>query len=107
MTPQQRRLSDYTASRLATYKTLIVGDAGWGYLAGFEVYNLLLSALPSIVGIGLRSMFLPLFLKSAGKGVVVGRGVTIKLPNYISLGNGVLIDDYACIAVRLSPEGPS
>jgi len=106
LSPQQKRFMETKDSRLAVYKKLIVGSGSWLSFIGFETYNLLLSNLGSILGLGLRSLIAPLFFKSCGKGVVIGRGVTIRIPNRISIGAGTIIDDGAAINVG-QDEDPS
>ena len=105
MSAQQRRFSVGGISRFETYKELIAADSSFAFFLGFELYNLLLSNPPSLFGAGLRSLLLPCFLKSMGKGCVIGRGVTIRQPSRISLGRSVLIDDYAVLDVRSPGAG--
>ena len=99
MSPQQRRFSA-AEGRLATYKEFLVGEESYLSFAGFELYNLLLSNIPSIVGLGLRSLALPFLFKGCGKGLVLGRGVVIRQPKNISVGRGVIVEDYAALDVR-------
>src|SRR5262245_10546643 len=87
MTPQQRQFSS-TQSELEKYKQLLVGDAGWGALAGFELYGVSLSCVPGALGMLSRRLTLPLFLNRCGSGIKIGRSVTIRQPKRISLGNG-------------------
>ncbi len=100
MSKQQRRFSGELRSPLAVYREFMVGDRSWFHFAGFELYNLLLSNLPSIVGLGLRRFTLPLFLGAGGKKSTIGRGVSIRQPSQIALGTGAIIDDYAVLDVR-------
>lgn len=98
MTPQQRMFS--TKQSLGAYKYTVVGNKGWLHFTTFELYTLFLSQLPSIAGIALRRLCLAPFFRNCGKGLVVGTGVTFRAPSYISLGRGVVIDDYALVDVR-------
>jgi acetyltransferase-like isoleucine patch superfamily enzyme len=100
MSPQQKRFAARGLSRLQTYKDFVVGDKGWGFLFAFELYNLLIAPLPTLVGIGLRSLCLPMFLRHVGKGTIVGHDVAIRQPHRISLGRSVIVDDGAVLDIR-------
>jgi len=63
MTAQQRRISTSSKGKLTTYKELMVGDASWGHFISFELYSLLCAGLPTAIGLGLRTLALPLLLK--------------------------------------------
>lgn len=104
LTPQQRRIAGAAKGRLQTYKEVLVGDGSWGKFLAFEFYNLLFSNTPSIFGIGIRQYLLPPFLKSSGKGIYIGRGVTIRVPSQITLGRGAFVDDFAVLDVRTESE---
>lgn len=100
MTAQQRQFAGEKTSPLKTYKHVMVGEKGWLFFICFELYRLFFTNLESIFGIGLRRIFLPLFLKKSGKGLVVGNGVTIRQPHRISFGKKVILDDYSLVNVR-------
>jgi acetyltransferase-like isoleucine patch superfamily enzyme len=100
MSPQQKRFSAQGLLRLKAYKDFVVGDKGWGFLFAFEVYSLFVSSCSTLLGIGLRSLLLPMFFKRFGKGTVVGRGVAIRQPHLISLGRSVIVDDGAVLDIR-------
>ena len=104
LTPQQQRFRKKGSKALVAYKNLMVANKGWLYLSGFEIYNLLFSGLPGIVGMGLRNLSLRLFTKSYGKGTVVGRDVLIRQPSRVALGRGVIIDDFSVLDVRDSGQ---
>lgn len=103
MTPQQRAFASDRGS-LNTYRQVMVGEAGWGSFIAFEFYRLLLANMESILGIALRRLVLPVFLKRAGRGLVVGHGVTFRQPGKITVGKKVIIDDYALVDVRTKPD---
>lgn len=100
MTPQQKRFSSSSKSVLEVYRELVVGDKGWFYLLGYELYHMVLAGLGGMAGYGLRRVLLPPLLSEGGKGVSVGKGVIIRQPNRVHLGKNVLIDDYAALDVR-------
>ncbi len=107
MTPQQQRFSARGSKGLSTYRNLWVGDRGWGSLVGYELYNLLLCGLPGILGYAGRSLALRSFLDSYGKGTMVGRNVLIRQPARVSLGSGVILDDYCVLDLRDKAGKPS
>lgn len=53
--------------------------------------------LPSSIGIGLRLLIVPLFLKKCGKGLTLKEGVIFKFPERITLGSHVGISEYSVI----------
>lgn len=104
MTPQQRQFVAGKHSPFITYKHIIVGEKSWLYFILFELYRLLFTNIESIFGIGLRRLFLPLFLKKCGKGLVVGNGVSIRQPNRIKFGKKIILDDYSLVNVRTKQD---
>lgn len=100
MTPQQQRFRARGSKGLVTYRNLVVGDGGWIQLLGYELYNLIAAGLPGIAGYGLRTVTLPYLLKQFGKGSMVGKDVLVRQPNRVSLGKGVILDDYAVLDAR-------
>ncbi|MCB0345238.1 MAG: hypothetical protein KDD66_08965 [Bdellovibrionales bacterium] len=104
MTAGQRRLTTGSQGQFSAYRKLMVGEKGLFSLAGFELYNLLLAPLPSGLGLALRQAALRAFLKDAGRGIVVGRSVTIRNPAAISIGPKAVIDDYATLESRVDED---
>lgn len=100
MSAQQKRFTQPKKGMLATYRELTVGDAGYGALALFELYSLLFTNLPALPGYAARRAALPWILKRA-VAPTVGKGVTLRTPNRISLGRGVILDDYSVLDIRI------
>jgi acetyltransferase-like isoleucine patch superfamily enzyme len=100
MTPQQRMFSDTSKSGLAAYRQLAVGDASLAYFLAYELAQLLSSNLPGLPGFGARTLLYPWLFKECGRRPAIGRGVLLRIPNQMSIGSGVLIDDYASLDVR-------
>ena len=98
MTPQQKQFS--VAGGLPQYRELISGDRSWLFFIGFELYTFLFSNLASIVGLALRRITLPIFLRAGAGSLVIGKGLTIRQPHRIRLGKGVILDDYVTLDVR-------
>lgn len=101
---QQKRFSGGGARK---YREFLVGEACLGHFIGFELYNLFLMDLPTVLGLGLRRLTLPLLLKSGGKKAVIGRGVTLRQPARITLGSGVILDDFAVLDYRAEADPTS
>ena len=78
---------------LYQYKSLILGDQGWWALIKFEIIVTCFSWIPGALGLGLRSLFFPCLFKKTGKKVVFGRGLNIRAPHKITIGDRVIIDD--------------
>jgi len=100
MTPQQATLSDVRRSGLAAYRELAVGSAGWVSCIFNEVVQGLSGWIPGLVGFAARAALYPYLFKSCGRRPAIGRGGLIRVPGQISLGSGVLIDDFVTLDVR-------
>ena len=105
MTPQQEQLTDISAGPLALYRSLAVGAGSWAELLYYEMCATLLSPLPGLLGFGLRGLAYPYLFKRCGKRPALGRGVIIRVPGQISIGSGVLVDDFAVLDVRGAAGG--
>lgn len=99
-TPKQKQLS---TGALATYKEFFGASTSWPILALSDVQSFLLGNLPGIVGFGLRALTWPALLKKCGARPGIGRGVQIRNPKAVTLGNKNLIDDH----VIIDPQGPA
>jgi acetyltransferase-like isoleucine patch superfamily enzyme len=97
MTPQQARLS---TGGLGVYRDFAVGNGSWFSLFQYELLTTLFGNVPGLLGLGTRAIFYPALLKSAGRRPAIGRGVVLRNPARISLGDRVLVDDYAVLDVR-------
>ncbi|MFQ5786845.1 MAG: DapH/DapD/GlmU-related protein [Thermodesulfobacteriota bacterium] len=87
-------------SRLSTlrrYKGKVSGNDKWLSFLEFELVTLLFSNLPSCVGYFLRKLFYNRIFKSVGRSVIIGKGMTIRNPHNITIGNRVAIDDYSML----------
>ena len=100
MTPQQEYLSSSKKSGLTLYREFAVGNGSFPFFLGYELVTLLCSNLPGLLGYGLRSGLYPLLLGRCGRRPAVGRGVVIRNPRRMILGDQVLLDDYAVLDVR-------
>ena len=89
----QKELLSKKTSLSHKYSSLVVGQKGFFKLLRFELINLLFSGLPGALGLALRKAFYPSLFRKAGKGVVFGRGLTLRHPHKITLGDNCVIDD--------------
>ena len=96
----QSYLSDRKTGALAKYQRMIVGTTGIPGLLKYELLTGLFGGMPGLPGLALRSYFYRFLLKKIGKGVAIGRDVTIRHPNRIEIGNRVVIEDGAVLDAR-------
>lgn len=93
----RRALEGEGGSALSKYRALAVGRKGLWALLKYELAMTLLAPLPGAAGYALRKLFYPYLLGGMGKGVVIGRNVTLRHPHRIRLGEGVVVDDFAVL----------
>ena len=106
LTPQQRHFTA-VEGRFAKYRRFVSGDASLLHFLTFELYSLFLSNLGSIAGFALRSIALPRLFARCGRGLAVGKGGVVRQPNRISVGSGVILEDYVTLDVRSNEENPA
>jgi len=92
-TELQARLASSGESALDKYRNIAVGRSGLGPLLRYELACWLLAPMPGALGYLVRGKLYPKLLRSAGRGLVVGRNVCLRHPSRIRLGSGVIIDD--------------
>lgn len=93
-------LAEGNASPLQTYRRLTVGEAGFGPFLRYELLTMFLGPMPGGLGFLLRKkLYRPLF-KRVGRGLIIGRNVTLRHPGSISLGDNVTIDDNCLVDAR-------
>ena len=100
------KLTGDKVSSVRMYRLLTTGQQGWGYFFVYEFLTCLFGPMPGALGFFFRKKLYPLFFKSSGKGLIIGRNVVIRNPRSISLGDQVTIDDNCLVDARGSgPEG--
>ncbi|MEM1445434.1 MAG: acyltransferase [Planctomycetota bacterium] len=97
-------LKDESTGALTKYMLLVLGKKSVVKLAWFEVVMLLTQNLPGALGILLRRKLWKTFLGYVGRNVVIGRGVTVRHPHRIRLGDNVVIDDHAVLDAKGSQD---
>ena len=82
------------------YRRLFVGRDSWGAFLRYELLTSGLGQLPGAVGYALRKRFYPSLFARMGRGTVIGRSVVLRAPGSISLGDHVMVDDYAVLDAK-------
>lgn len=98
--PLRETLYEKRESPLKKYIRLVLGTGGFLALLNYELRILLLANLGGALGIYLRQKFYRPLFKHMGRNVILGKGITIRQPSKISLGDNVAIDDYCAMDVR-------
>jgi acetyltransferase-like isoleucine patch superfamily enzyme len=99
-TEMQATLTDEKTSSLKKYQELVLGTRGLGSLIKYELITTLFGPIPGAGGFLFRKIFYRSLFKKAGRNVVFGRSITIRHPHKISLGDNVVIDDYAVLDAK-------
>ncbi len=94
------QLTDSNKSAFARYQDLALGSNSLWYLFKYELIMLLVSWLPGALGLVLRKALYPFILRSVGRNVVFGQGVSIRHGLKITLGDNVIIDDGAVLDAK-------
>ncbi|RBP49621.1 acyltransferase [Arenicella xantha] len=94
------QLTDSSKSAFARYQDLALGSGSLWYLIKYELIMLFSSWVPGALGLVLRKFLYPRILKSVGRNVVFGQGVTIRHGNKIVIDDGVIIDDGAVLDAK-------
>ncbi len=95
--PDTRYVLREKGSALEKYKKLAPGEVGLFRLLYYEFAITLFTNIPGALGYLLRRIFFPPLFKSCGRGVVFGRGMTIRNPMNIEIGDGVVFDDHVLL----------
>jgi acetyltransferase-like isoleucine patch superfamily enzyme len=103
-TAMQAALTDVNKSALKKYQELVVGTDKLGDLIKIELLTLIFGSIPGALGLFLRKFFYRFMFKRVGRNVVFGRSITIRHPNKITIGNNVVVDDYAVLDAKGSRE---
>jgi len=93
-------LENEGASAFRKYQELNVGSPGPWAFARYELLLVLLSGLPGAAGYFLRQKLYRALWGRCGRGVVIGRNVTIRHPHRIVLGDRVVIDDHCVLDAK-------
>lgn len=106
--PLTEQLNQTESSLLKTYQAKVLGDDNIGSLIQYELATLLLNNISGGLGYVLRKKFYPTLFKKVGKGAIFGKGIVLRHPGKITMGDGVAIDDYSLLdASGAGEEGVS
>lgn len=86
-------LNDPKRSAFQRYRELCYGSVSTGRVIWTELLLLLIGSLPGALGLFLRSKLYPGLFRSVGHKVLFGRGMTLRHPHKIAIGDGTLFDD--------------
>jgi len=99
-------LLDRRASALEKYRDLVVGsDSGFAGLLLYELVTSLTADFPGALGLLLRRAAYRALLGRLGSGSALGRGIVVRHPRRISIGEQVLIDERCILDAKGHPEG--
>jgi len=85
-------------SSVSRYKDKVLGkNKSYLRLAQYELSQLLISNMGGGLGYFLRKLLMVSLFHRFGKGVILGKGITLRAPGNISLGENVAIDDYTLL----------
>jgi serine acetyltransferase len=102
----QEAMIDRRRSPIEKYRELVVGmEAGIGAFLYYELATLLAGPVPGALGLALRSLLFPPLLGAVGRGVAFGRGLVLRHPSRIRIGDQVLIDEVCVLDAKGSPDG--
>lgn len=90
---------DRRLSPLRKYQLLTLGTTRLLPLLRHELLLLLVNDLPGLAGIALRSRLYRGLFRALGRRVVLGRGLALRLPGKISIGDGAVIGDFCSFKV--------
>jgi acetyltransferase-like isoleucine patch superfamily enzyme len=98
------QLAQAQSSPFRTYVNLTVGNQGIAHFALYEFLTSFFGSFPGGLGFLLRKKFYRRLFRQCGRGLILGRGVTIRHGKQIDLLDGVTIDENTLIDARGAGE---
>jgi acetyltransferase-like isoleucine patch superfamily enzyme len=95
------QLTAEDVSAVQQYREMFVGEPGLWPLVRYELITSIAGVLPGAAGYFLRGKLIPRLLGRAGRRPLFGRGVVLRCPRRVWLGDRVVLDD----AVVLDAKG--
>lgn len=95
--PLSEQLNSGQGSALARYQTKVLGHQKLLPFLTYEFLTFFLSDLSGPLGYGLRKKFYPMLFREVDANVILGKGITLRCPSRITLGECVAIDDYSLL----------
>lgn len=102
--PLVEQLHSGGGSAFSRYKNKAAGEVSFVKLLGYEFYHVVLANLGGAAGYLMRKIFAGSFFKEVGNSLILGRGLVIRHPGKIRIGNSVAIDDYVFLDASGSGE---
>ena len=96
-TPLSQQLNEESTSALARYQEKVLGSKSVGTLLRYELLIFLFGNLAGSLGYLFRKKFYPPLFKQVGKSVIFGKGLVLRHPGRIVLGDRTAIDDYCLL----------
>lgn len=93
-------LKDTKKSPLAKYQDIIIGDRKFLNLVKYEVLTFLFGQIPGLLGLFLRQLFYRSLFKKMGKGVIIGRNISLRHTGKVSIGDRTVIDEYCVLSAQ-------
>lgn len=81
------------SSPLRAYQEVVVGSRSWSRLLAHELFIAWGAMVPGAAGLLLRRLAWPSFCDACSRTAVWGRGVTLRHPGKMRVGDGVIVDD--------------
>ena len=91
------QLNQGNSSLLARYQQKALGNEQFLPFLRYELANFLFGNLSGSLGYVLRKASYPSLFKQVGGGVIFGKGIVLRHPGKITLGDRVAIDDYGML----------
>lgn len=95
--PLSEQLNQTGSSPLKRYQLKAIGTDKFIDLLKYELVTSLFGDISGALGYVTRARFYKTLFKNVGKGVIFGKGLVLRHPRNVSLGNCVAIDDYSLI----------
>lgn len=96
-------MEDTRKTPFQKYQDITIGKKNFFETLRYEILTTLLGHIPGIIGLYLRQKFYKFLLGKFGKGIVIGKGVCLRQPAGIFIGDKSILDDYSHISVRSIP----
>ncbi|ETX13185.1 hypothetical protein OCH239_13015 [Roseivivax halodurans JCM 10272] len=91
-------------SALSKYQAFFVGKRGIGALLVYEIAVMVAAPMPGALGFVLRKMLFGYLFDKVGRGARFGRGLSLRCPGQIRIGENVAIDDHCALDARGAAE---
>ncbi len=91
-------LHQQSGGALAAYRNKVLGpQGGFFHLLRYELVALFCANLGGGLGYLLRKKIMAPLFQHCGSGAILGRGLVLRKPGHIRIGNNIAIDDYVML----------